>query len=163
MGSGLHERLALNKNKNELLRLSTREQLFKNPVDAMKFRYILEFLDLDEDHRYSESDLETAIINKLEQFMLELGKGFLFEGRQKRITLNDNHYYVDLSFYNRLPKCFVLIDLKIGKLTHQDFGQMQMYKAVDEFTLPENNKQIYSKEYKLYLPLKKDLKKQLEL
>ena len=144
--------------------------------------------NLNEDHRYSESDLETAIINKLEQFMLELGKGFLFEGRQKRVTLNGDHYYVDLSFYNRLLRCFVLIDLKIGKLTHQDIGQMQMYvnyhdrriklpgenptigiilckeenKAVVEFTLPENNKQIYAKEYKLYLPSKEDLKKQLE-
>ena len=112
MGSGLHERLALSKNKDDLLRLSTRGQLLKNPVDALKFRYILKFLDLDEHHRYSESDLETAIINKFEQFMLELGKGFLFEGRQKRITLNGDHYYVNLSFYNRLLKCFVLIDLK---------------------------------------------------
>ena len=186
--SSLYERLALSKNKDELLSLSTRGQLLENPIDVMKSPYILEFLDLNEDHRYSESDLETAIINKLEQFMLELGKGFLFEGRQKRITLGGDHYYVDLSFYNRLLKCFVLIDLKIGKLTHQDIGQMQMYvnyhdrkiklpeenptigiilckeenKAVVEFTLPENNKQIYAKEYKLYLPSKEDLKKQLE-
>jgi len=186
--SSLYERLALSRDKDELLRLSTRGQLLDNPIDAMKSPYILEFLDLNEDLRYSESDLETAIINKLEQFMLELGKGFLFEGRQKRITLNSDHYYVDLSFYNRLLKCFVLIDLKIGKLTHQDIGQMQMYvnyhdrkiklpeenptigiilckeenKAVVEFTLPENNKQIFAKEYKLYLPSKEDLKKQLQ-
>ena len=120
--------------------------------------------------------------------MHELGKGFLFERRQKRITLEGDHYYIDLSFYNRILKCFVLIDLKIGKLTHQDIGQMQMYvnyhdrrvklpdenptigiilckeenKAVVEFTLPEGNKQIFAKEYKLYLPSKEDLKKQLE-
>jgi hypothetical protein len=133
--------------------------------------------------------LEKAIIDKLEQFMLELGKGFLFESRQKKITLDGDHYYIDLSYYNRLLKCFVLIDLKIGKLTHQDIGQMQMYvnyhdrklksedenptigiilckqesKAVVEFTLPENNEQIFAREYKLYLPSKEELKKQLVL
>jgi hypothetical protein len=120
--------------------------------------------------------------------MMELGKGFLFDGRQKRITLDGDHFYVDLVFYNRLLRCFVLIDLKIGKLTHQDIGQMQMYvnyydrkvklsdekntigiilckqenKAVVEFTLPLNNTQIYAKEYKLYLPSKNELKKQIE-
>jgi len=186
--SSLYERLALSKNKNELLNLSIQGQLLENPIDALKSPYVLEFLELKEDERYSENDLETAIINKLEQFMLELGKGFLFEGRQKRITLDGDHFYVDLSFYNRLLKCFVLIDLKIGKLTHQDIGQMQMYvnyhdrkvklpdenptigiilckeenKAIVEFTLPEDNKQIFGKEYKLYLPSKEDLKKQLE-
>jgi hypothetical protein len=119
--------------------------------------------------------------------MMELGKGFLFEGRQRRITLDGDHFYVDLVFYNRILKCFVLIDLKIGKLTHQDIGQMQMYvnyydrkvkmgdekdtigivlckqenKAIVEFTLPLNNEQIFAKEYKLYLPSKADLKRQL--
>jgi predicted nuclease of restriction endonuclease-like (RecB) superfamily len=150
---------------------------------------LLEFLNLREDAHYSENDLEKAIIDKLEQFMLELGKGFLFESRQKKITLDGDHYYIDLSYYNRLLKCFVLIDLKIGKLTHQDIGQMQMYvnyhdrklksedenptigiilckqesKAVVEFTLPENNEQIFAREYKLYLPSKEELKKQLVL
>lgn len=186
--SSLYERLALSRDKNAVRSLSLDGQIMETAIDALKTPYVLEFLNLREDHKYSESDLETAIINKLEQFMLELGKGFLFEGRQKRITLSGDHYYVDLSFYNRLLKCFVLIDLKIGKLTHQDIGQMQMYvnyhdrkiklseenptigiilckeenKAVVEFTLPENNKQIYAKEYKLYLPSKEDLKRQLE-
>ncbi len=186
--SSLYERLALSRDKNAVRSLSLDGQIMETAIDALKSPYVLEFLNLREDHKYTESDLETAIINKLEQFMLELGKGFLFEGRQKRITLSGDHYYVDLSFYNRLLKCFVLIDLKIGKLTHQDIGQMQMYvnyhdrkikmadenptigiilckeenKAVVEFTLPENNKQIYAKEYKLYLPSKEDLKKQLE-
>ena len=157
------------------------------PVDTLKTPFVLEFLNFKEDSSYSENDLETAIINKLEHFMLELGKGFLFEGRQRRITLEGDHFWVDLVFYNRLLNCFVLIDLKIGKLTHQDIGQMQMYvnyydrkvrqshekptigiilckednKAVVEFTLPLNNEQIFSREYKLYLPSKEELKKQL--
>lgn len=186
--SSLFERLMLSKDKNEIKNLAKNGQLLESPIDAMKSPYVLEFLGLKEENQYSENDLETAIINKLEQFMLELGKGFLFEARQKRITLDGDHYYVDLSFYNRLLKCFVLIDLKIGKLTHQDIGQMQMYvnyhdrklklpeenptigiilckeenKAVVEFTLPEGNKQIFAKEYKLYLPSKDDLRKQLE-
>lgn len=186
--SSLYERLAFGRNSENINLLSQKGQILDNPIDALKSPYVLEFLNLNEDSRYSENDLETAIIDKLEQFMLELGKGFLFEGRQKRITLNGDHFYIDLAFYNRLLKCFVLIDLKIGKLTHQDIGQMQMYvnyhdrkiklpeenptigiilckednKAVVEFTLPENNKQIYAKEYKLYLPSKDELKKQLE-
>lgn len=149
---------------------------------------MLEFLDLKEDNRYSESDLESAIINKLEHFMLELGKGFLFEGRQRRFTFEGDSFFVDLMFYNRLLRCFVLFDLKIGKLTHQDIGQMQMYvnyydrmvktqdenpiigiilckeenKTVAEFTLPEDNNTIFAKEYKQVLPSKADLKKQLE-
>lgn len=188
VNSSLFERLALSRDKDAIQSLSQKGQIVETPIDALKSPFVLEFLNLREDHKYSENDLETAIINKLEQFMLELGKGFLFEGRQKRITLDGDHFYVDLSFYNRLLRCFVLIDLKIGKLTHQDIGQMQMYvnyhdrkikmpgenptigiilckeenKAVVEFTLPENNKQIYAKEYKLYLPSKEDLKKQLE-
>ncbi|RZK26941.1 MAG: DUF1016 domain-containing protein [Flavobacterium sp.] len=186
--SSLYERLALSKDKGEVHKLANKGQILESPIDAMKSPFVLEFLGLGEEHQYSESDLETAIINKLEQFMLELGKGFLFESRQKRITLDGEHYHVDLSFYNRLLKCFVLIDLKIGKLTHQDIGQMQMYvnyydrrlklpeekptigiilckeenKAVVEFTLPEGNTQIFAKEYKLYLPSKDDLRRQLE-
>lgn len=186
--SSLYERLAFGRNSENVDQLSQKGQILDNPIDALKSPYVLEFLNLNEDSRYSENDLETAIIDKLEQFMLELGKGFLFEGRQKRLILNGDHFYVDLTFYNRLLKCFVLIDLKIGKLTNQDIGQMQMYvnyhdrmiklpeenptigiilckennKAVVEFTLPENNKQIYAKEYRLYLPSKDELKKQLE-
>ena len=186
--TSLYERLKLSRDTRGVKRESSVDTIHSNPIDTFKSPYILEFLDLRKDENYSENDLETAIINKLEQFMLELGKGFLFERRQKRITLEGDHYYIDLSFYNRILKCFVLIDLKIGKLTHQDIGQMQMYvnyhdrrvklpdenptigiilckeenKAVVEFTLPEGNKQIFAKEYKLYLPSKEDLKKQLE-
>lgn len=188
INSALYERLSLSRDKEGIRKLAEQGQLLERPTDILKGPVILEFLNLEEDHRYSENDLETAIINKLEHFMLELGKGFLFEGRQRRISLEGDHYWVDLTFYNRLLKCFVLIDLKIGKLTHQDIGQMQMYvnyydrkirqpdekptlgiilckednKAVVEFTLPLNNDQIFSKEYKLYLPSKEDLKKQLE-
>lgn len=186
--SSLFERLALSRDKKGVKKLATKGQNIEQPTDALKQPYVLEFLGLKEDERYSESDLETAIISKLEHFMLELGKGFLFEGRQKRFTFEGDSYYVDLVFYNRLLKCFVLFDLKIGKLTHQDIGQMQMYvnyydrkvktkdelptigiilckeenKTVVEFTLPENNKQIFAKEYKLYLPSKEELKKQLK-
>ncbi|MEZ2336323.1 YhcG family protein [Mucilaginibacter sp. RCC_168] len=186
--TSLYERLALSRNKEEIKQLAERGQVMEKSTDTLKSPLVLEFLDLREDNRYSENDLETAIINKLEHFMLELGKGFSFEGRQRRITLEGDHFYVDLVFYNRLLKCFVLFDLKIGKLTHQDIGQMQMYvnyydrkiklpeekptlgiilckqdnKSVVEFTLPLGNDQIFSKEYKLYLPSKEDLKKQLE-
>ncbi|WP_017258875.1 PDDEXK nuclease domain-containing protein [Pedobacter arcticus] len=185
--SSLYEGLALSKDHNEIIASSQKGRISESPIDTLKSPFVLEFLNLKEDYHYSESDLEKAIIDKLEQFMLELGKGFLFESRQKRITLDGDHFYIDLSFYNRLLKCFVLIDLKIGKLTHQDIGQMQMYvnyhdrkikspdenptigiilckqesKTVVEFTLPENNEQIFAREYKLYLPSKEDLKRQL--
>jgi len=188
IGSSLYERLALSRDKEAVQRLAQEGQILERPTDILKQPLILEFLNLKEDSRYSENDLETAIINKLEHFMLELGKGFLFEGRQRRITLNGDHFWVDLVFYNRLLNCFVLIDLKIGKLTHQDIGQMQMYvnyydrkiklnnenptigiilckennSAVVEYTLPLDNQHIFSKEYKLYLPSKEELKRQLE-
>lgn len=186
--SSLYERLALSKNKKAVKDLARNGQVIENPTDALKHHTVLEFLELREDERYSESDLENAIINKIEHFMLELGKGFLFEGRQKRFTFDGDSFFVDLVFYNRLLKCYVLIDLKIGRLSHQDIGQMQMYvnyydrkmklpnenstigiilckeenKAVVEFTLPEDNKTIFAKEYKLYLPSKDELRKQLE-
>ena len=189
INSSLYERLALSKNHNEIIASSQKGRISESPIDTLKSPFVLEFLSLREEHHYTESDLEKAIIDKLEQFMLELGKGFLFESRQKRITLDGDHYYIDLSFYNRLLKCFVLIDLKIGKLTHQDIGQMQMYvnyhdrkiksldenptigiilckqesKTVVEFTLPENNEQIFAREYKLYLPSKKELKNSCKL
>lgn len=107
--------------------MAKKGQLIEKPIDALKSHYVLEFLDLKEDNRYTETELETAIINKLEHFMLELGKGFLFEGRQRRFTFEGDGFFVDLVFYNRLLKCFVIFDLKIGKLVHQDIGQMQMY------------------------------------
>ena len=186
--SSLYERLALSKDKKAVKELARVGQIIEKPIDALKHHTVLEFLELREDERYTESDLENAIINKIEHFMLELGKGFLFEGRQKRFTFDVDSFFVDLVLYNRLLKCYVLIDLKIGKLTHQDIGQMQMYvnyydrkmklpeenstigiilckeesKAVVEFTLPEDNKTIFAKEYKLYLPSKDELKKQLQ-
>lgn len=186
--SSLYERLALSKDKKSVKELSRKGQIIEKPTDALKHHTVLEFLDLREDERYTESDLENAIINKIEHFMLELGKGFLFEGRQKRFTFDGDSFFVDLVLYNRLLKCYVLIDLKIGRLTHQDIGQMQMYvnyydrkmklpeenstigiilckeenKTVVEFTLPEDNKTIFAKEYKLYLPSKEQLRKQLE-
>ena len=158
-----------------------------HPTDLIKGPYVLEFLGLNEEVKYSETNLETAIINKLEHFLLELGKGFLFEARQKRFTFDADHFYVDLVFYNRLLRCYVLIDLKIGKLAHQDLGQMQMYvnyfdrhvKTEDEkptvgillcltkneelveLTLPEGAN-IYASEYQLYLPSKEELCQQLE-
>lgn len=186
--SAIYERVALSRDKKGVKVLAKKGQIIEKPTDALKSHYVLEFLNLKEDNRYSENDLETAIIDKLEHFMLELGKGFLFEGRQKRFTFEGDSFFVDLVFYNRLLKCFVLFDLKIGKLAHQDIGQMQMYvnyydrkiklpeenrtigiilcreenKTVVEFTLPENNKQIFAKAYKQILPSKEELKKQLK-
>lgn len=186
--AALFERLALSKDKKGIKQLAEKGQIIERPADALKSHYVLEFLELKEDSRYSENDLETAIIDKLEHFMLELGKGFLFEGRQRRFTFEGDSFFVDLVFYNRLLHCFVLFDLKIGKLTHQDIGQMQMYvnyydrkiklpeerptigiilckeenRTVVEFTLPENNEQIFAKEYKAVLPSKAELKKQIE-
>jgi predicted nuclease of restriction endonuclease-like (RecB) superfamily len=186
--SSLYERLALSTDKKGVKTLASKGQILSHPTDALKSPYVLEFLGLKEDSSYSENELETAIIDKLEHFLLELGKGFLFAGRQKRITLDGRHFHIDLVFYNRLIRCFALFDLKIGELTHQDIGQMQMYvnyydrkiklpeenstlgvilckeknKTVVEFTLPENNKTIFAKEYRLYLPSKEELKKQLQ-
>lgn len=125
--SSLFERLTLSKDKEGIRQIASNGQIIEKPVDVLKSHYVLEFLGLKEDSKYSESDLETAIIDKLEHFMLELGKGFLFEGRQRRFTFEGDSFFVDLVFYNRLLSCFVLLDLKIGKLTHQDIGQMQMY------------------------------------
>lgn len=186
--SSVYERLALSKDKEGVKKMAKKGQIIEKPTDVLKSYYVLEFLDLKEDNRYTETDLETEIINKLEHFMLELGKGFLFEGRQRRFTFEGDSFYVDLVFYNRLLKCFVIFDLKIGKLTHQDIGQMQMYvnyydrmvklpeenqtigiilckeenKTVIEFTLPEDNKTIFAKEYKAVLPSKEELKRQIE-
>jgi len=186
--SSLYERIALSKDKNKVRELSNKGQLINEPVDILKEPYVLEFLELKEETAYTESQLEQAIIDKIENFLLELGKGFLFDSRQKRISLDGDNFYIDLVFYNRLLKCFVLFDLKIGKLTHQDIGQMQMYvncydreiktenenktigivlckqtnKTVVEFTLPEDNKSIFAREYKLYLPSKRDLQKLLK-
>ena len=185
--SSLYECLALSRDKDEIKKLAQKGHVIENPKDTIKDPYVLEFLGLDERSQYSESDLETAIIDKLEKFLLELGKGFLFEARQKRFTFDEDHYYVDLVFYNRLLHCYTLIDLKIGELKHQDLGQMQMYvnyydryvklddeeptigiiicrknkEAMVEITLPKDSN-IHASEYQLYLPSKEDLKEQLE-
>jgi len=187
INSALYERLALSQDKNEVKQLSAKGQLIEKPYDVIKSPYILEFTGLEERKSYSEYDLETALIDKIEHFLLELGKGFLFESRQKRFSFDNRHFYVDLVFYNRLLRCYVVIDLKVGDLKHQDLGQMQMYvnyfdrfvKTKDEkptigillcltksdelveLTLPENAN-IYASEYQLYLPDKEALKKQLE-
>jgi predicted nuclease of restriction endonuclease-like (RecB) superfamily len=126
--SALFERISLSKDKKEVLKNNLKKfHSPENPVDIIKDPYILEFLGLEENSQYSETELETRIIDKLKHFILELGKGFLFSGRQTRFTYDEEHFKVDLVFYNRILKCFVLIDLKIGKLKHQDIGQMQMY------------------------------------
>jgi predicted nuclease of restriction endonuclease-like (RecB) superfamily len=127
IAAALFERLALSRNKDEIKQLSSQGQIIELPRHAIKDPYILEFLELQQHPTYSENDLETAIISKLEQFLLELGKGFLFEARQKRFSFEEDHFYVDLVFYNRLLRSYVLIDLKLDKLTHQDLGKMQMY------------------------------------
>jgi len=177
VGSSLYERLALSRDKDEVMRLSKEGQTVEKSSDIIKDPVTLEFLGLKPDIAYSESNLENAIINKMQQFLLELGKGFLFEARQKRFTFDEQHFYVDLVFYNRLLQCYVLIDLKVGKLTHQDLGQMQMYvnyydryvkqdfekptigillcerknDTLVELTLPQDAN-IYASAYQLYLP-----------
>lgn len=181
--SALYSRLALSRDKNGVLELSEKGQIIEKPKDIIKDPYILEFLGLQELHQYSETELEQEIINKLEHFLLELGHGFTFVARQRRITFDDKHFRIDLVFYNRILKCFVLIDLKIGELKHQDLGQMQMYvnyydremrlkdenktigivlcqnksDLVVEYTLPENNEQIFASKYKTILPSREDL------
>ncbi len=127
LNTSLYERLVKSNNKKKILALSKRGQIIKEPKDIIKSPLVLEFLGLEEKAFYSETDLETAIITKIEKFMLELGKGFFFGGRQVRFTFDEKHFFVDLVFYNRLLKCFVIVDLKIGELEHADLGQMQMY------------------------------------
>ncbi len=184
--SGLYERLALSRDKEGVRRLAREGQIVSQPQDLLKEPLVLEFLGLSEQARYSESDLEAAIIDQLERFLLELGKGFLFEARQKRFTFDGEHFFVDLVFYNRLLRCYVLIDLKLGKLTHENLGQMQMYvnyfdrfvktddendtigiilckkknEALVEITLPKDAK-IHAREYRLYLPSKEELQRKL--
>lgn len=177
VGSSLYERLALSRDKDEVMRLAKEGQTIEKPTDIIKDPLTLEFLGLKPDVTYTETKLENAIINKMQQFLLELGKGFLFEARQKRFSFDEEHFYVDLVFYNRLLQCYVLIDLKANKLTHQDLGQMQMYvnyydryvrqdfekptigillcerknDALVELTLPKDAN-IYATQYQLYLP-----------
>lgn len=186
--SGLYERLKLSLDKSKVKELSTQGHVIESVNDMIKDPYVLEFVGLPMHSSYSESDLETRLIDKLEHFLLELGKGFTFVARQKRITIDEKHFAVDLVFYNRLLKSFVVIDLKIGELKHQDIGQMMMYvnyfdrfektedenmtigiilckdksEALVEMTLPKDNNQIYASKYLTVLPNKKELQKLLE-
>ena len=185
--SSLYERLALSRNKDDVLRLANEGAIPQKPEDILHTPYVLEFAGLEDMASYHESDLESAVIDKMQKFLLELGKGFLFEQRQKRFTFHDKNFYVDLILYNRLLRCYVLIDFKADELTHQDLGQMQMYvnyydryeriegenptigillckksdEALVDLTLPEDAN-IYAKEYELYLPDKKVLQRKLK-
>ncbi|MBU4252002.1 MAG: PDDEXK nuclease domain-containing protein [Candidatus Omnitrophota bacterium] len=186
-GSLLFERLALSKDKKGLLRLARKGQEIVSYEDMIKDPYVLEFTGLSPQSKLYESKLEQALIDNLSKFLLELGKGFTFVARQKRISLDGDHFYIDLVFYNTMLKCYVIIDLKIGRLVHQDIGQMQMYvnyydrevrqlddnptvglilcedkkEAVVRYTLSKNNRQIFASRYKLYLPTEDELRREL--
>jgi len=134
--TGLFQRLALSKNKEEILVLAKQGQKTENPSDILKDPYIFEFLGISEEGLKKEHELEQKLLDNLQKFLLELGKGFAFMGQQYRITLDNTHYYVDLVFYHRILKCFVLIDLKIDKVKHEDIGQMNMY--LNYFRTEEN-------------------------
>ena len=179
----LYERIIISKDKNKVKELPLIGNIISENQDIIKDPFVLEFLDIKENTNYLESDLEKNILNHLKEFLLELGKGFTYVGNQVRITLDTEHFYPDLVFYNRILKCFVIIDLKIGKVTHKDIGQMQMYvnyydrdiKSNDEnrtigillstdknetivkYTLPEDNKTIFSSEFRLTIPTEQEL------
>ncbi|MGV3538627.1 MAG: PDDEXK nuclease domain-containing protein [Rufibacter sp.] len=187
--SALYERLALSRDKEQVKELAEKGQQIQRPQDLLKDPYVLEFLGLKEEAAYSESQLEHRIIDELQHFLLELGKGFAFMGRQVRFSFDDKHFRVDLVFYNRFLRCFVLLDLKIGEVSHQDLGQMQMYvnyydrfvktdeenptigiilckeknNALVEITLPKDNHQIFASKYQTFLPSKEELKAVLNL
>ena len=187
VASLLFERLAKSRDKKKVMALARRGHQVEAPADVMKEPFVLEFLGLDERSEWRERELEQAIIDRLEAFLLELGKGFCFVARQKRLTLEGDHFYVDPVLYNRLLRCFVLVDLKLGKLTHQDLGQMQMYvnffdrfqradheaqtigivlcseknDAMAKITLPEGNRQILAGRYQMYLPSEDELRAEL--
>ena len=183
INSLLYERLIVSSNKKKILELSKKVHVINTGKDIIKDPFVLEFLDIKENTDYLESDLEKNILKHLKEFLLELGKGFMFVGSQVRITLEEDHFYLDLVFYNGILRCFVIIDLKIGKVTHQDIGQMQMYvnyydreiksndenstigillctnknKTIVKYTLPENNENIFAAKYKLHLPSEQEL------
>lgn len=178
----LCERLANSKDKTKILELSTKGHRIQDNKDIIKDPFVLEFLDIKENTDYLETDLEKNILEHLKEFLLELGKGFTYVGNQVRITVDTEHYYPDLVFYNRIMQCFVIIDLKIGKVTHKDIGQMQMYvnyydrnikskienktigillstdknETIVKYTLPEDNKTIFSSEFRLTIPSEKE-------
>ena len=188
INSMLYERLLLSNDKEAVLAVARNERIPESPKEIIKDPMILEFLGLERKPAYYEKDLESAIISHIADFLLELGKGFSFVARQKRILIEDDEFFADLVFYNRLLRCFVVIELKTGKLTHQDLGQLQMYvnyydrteRTADEnptigillctnkndtavkMSLPENNSTILASEYKLYLPSTEQLIKEVE-
>lgn len=188
MGSFLFDRLAVSRDKQTVIALANKGQVIKSAEDSLKDPVILEFLGYKEHHTYTESDLESAIINHLQEFLLEMGKGFAFIGRQKRITIEGDHFYPDLVFYHTILKCYTIIDLKLNHLTHGDVGQIRMYvnyydravkqdndnptiglllcadknDAVVKYTLPENNKQIFARKYQLYLPTIEQLRDEVK-
>lgn len=187
MNSLLYERLALSRDKKKVRRLADEGQIVRTAQDLIKDPYVLEFLDVKENSALLEKNLEQTLIDRLQEFHLELGKGFAFVARQKRITVGGDHFYVDLVFYNYLLKCFVLLDLKIGKLTHQDIGQMDFYvryfeqeeksrddgptiglilcsdknEAMVKYTLLHDNRRVFASKYKLYLPTEEELRREL--
>ena len=187
VASSLYERLALSRDKNAVMRLANEGQTIEKPADILKNPVTLEFLGLKPEAVYSETRLENAIISRLQNFLLEMGKGFLFEARQKRFSFDEENFYVDLVLYNRILQCYVLVDLKVDKLTHQDLGQMQMYvnyfdrnvkldfekptigillcktkkDALVELTLPRDAN-IYASAYELCLPDKTLLQQKLQ-
>jgi predicted nuclease of restriction endonuclease-like (RecB) superfamily len=188
IGSLLFERLAKSTDKEGLLQLATQGQVIQTPADVFKDPLVIEFLGLPESPRLVESDLEMALINNLQTFLLELGKGFAFIKRQERITLDGDHFYIDLVFYHTILKCYILIDLKVGKLTHGDLGQLQLYvnyydqercaqddnptlglilcsdknDAVVQYTLgPDQQNKIFASRYKLHLPTEAELQAEL--
>ncbi|QBE96446.1 hypothetical protein PMF13cell1_01990 [Blautia producta] len=188
INSFFYERLLSSQNKEKVSEEIQKLEPAKLPEDIIRDPYVLEFLGLNPKDDFYESDLEEALITHLQKFLLELGRGFSFVARQKRITFDGRHFRIDLVFYNYILKCFVLIDLKIGDLTHQDLGQMQMYvhyyerelmnegdnppigivlcadksESVVKYTLPENETQIFASKYKLYLPSEEELSQELQ-
>ncbi len=188
INSLLYERIALSKDKEGVKELAIKGQVIQKPADIMKEPYIFEFLDKPENNRFLERGLESALMNKLQMFLLELGKGFSFVARQKRITIDGDHFYIDLVFYNYILKCFVLIDLKMGKLAHTDIGQMDFYvryfekemklegdnptiglllcadknDAMVKYTLLDESKNIFASKYKFYFPTEEELMEELE-
>ena len=189
MNTFFYERLLSSKNKDKISKeILTIESKQNTPEDIIRDPYVLEFLGLSENKDFLEKDLEQALVTHLQKFLLELGRGFSFVARQKRITFDDRHFYIDLVFYNYILKCFVLIDLKLGDLTHQDLGQMQMYvhyferemmndgdtppigivlcadksESIVKYTLPKNERQIFASKYMTVLPTEVELAYELE-
>jgi len=187
INSLLYERIAMSKDKEKVRELSEKGHIIKHPEDIIKDPYVLEFLGVKDSKNFLEKDLEQLLIERLKDFLLELGKGFSFVARQKRISMEGDHFYIDLVFYNYILKCFVLIDLKIGKLTHSDIGQMDFYvryfekeerqegdnpaiglilcseknETMAKYTILNDNKCIFASKYKLCLPSEEELRDEI--